>query len=244
MATALVEPFSTDEFKGTWYISAGLNKDFDCFDCQVHKFEVPGPGKLKGNMQWRIKDPVAGTNFVTRATIQEFVQDEKSPGVLYNRDNEFLHYQDDWYVLAYKPREYVLVYYRGSNDAWDGYGGAVVYTTAPTLDKKYYKEIDDALQRIGRKFSDFTINDNSCRARESRLEELEADVQFVEARFGTSLQMPIQRVVKAVEDEAEVIEKAVEKEAQILENEAEKDVSSTLDFFQRKLLGGNRPLRQ
>lgn len=32
---ALVKQFSLDEFKGKWYISAGLNPLFDIFDCQV-----------------------------------------------------------------------------------------------------------------------------------------------------------------------------------------------------------------
>ena len=90
---ALVSSFSTDDLQGPWYISAGLNKAFDTFDCQLHKFEAPAPGKLVGNLQWRIKDPVAGTNFVTRYTVQEFVQDPKVPGILYNHDNEFLHYE-------------------------------------------------------------------------------------------------------------------------------------------------------
>ena len=35
--------------------------------------------------------------------------------------------------MASKPDSYVVVYYKGSNDAWDGYGGAVVYTRARTL---------------------------------------------------------------------------------------------------------------
>lgn len=32
------------------------------------------------------------------------------------------------YVLAFKPDNYVFIYYRGQNDAWLGYGGATVYT--------------------------------------------------------------------------------------------------------------------
>jgi hypothetical protein len=32
------------------------------------------------------------------------------------------------YILAYKPDDYVFIYYRGQNDAWVGYGGATVYT--------------------------------------------------------------------------------------------------------------------
>ena len=154
---ALVKSFNTADFTGPWYISAGLNKAFDTFDCQLHKFESPAPGKLVGNLQWRIKDPVAGTNFVTRYTIQEFVQDAKSPAILYNHDNDFLHYEDDWYVLAQKKGEYVLVYYRGNNDAWDGYGGAVVYSTSAVLNPKYYDEIDAALQTVGHRWSEMTI---------------------------------------------------------------------------------------
>lgn len=59
---------------------------------------------------------------------QMFNQDPDRPAVLYNHDNEYLHYQDDWYIIASKPDSYAVVYYKGSNDAWDGYGGAVVYT--------------------------------------------------------------------------------------------------------------------
>jgi violaxanthin de-epoxidase len=219
--SALVQKFDTKSFTGDWYISAGLNPAFDIFDCQFHKFTSPEPGKIKGDLKWRIKDPVAGTQFVTRATIQEFVQDENEPGILYNHDNEFLHYQDDWYILAQQPGEYVLVYYRGSNDAWDGYGGAFVYSTNPVLDKKYYGEIDQALRKIGRKFSDFQLTDNTCKPRESRLEEFEADIQYVEARAATGLQV----VGEAVVEEATMVEKAVEKEAFVVEQEVVKDVT-------------------
>lgn len=62
-----------------------------------------------------------------------FKQDPEKPAVLYNHDNEYLHYQDDWYIIASKPDSYVVVYYKGTNDAWDGYGGAVVYTRARQL---------------------------------------------------------------------------------------------------------------
>ena len=53
---------------------------------------------------------------------------QENPAILWNHGNEYLHYEDDWYVLASKPNEYVLVYYKGGNDAWKGYGGATVYT--------------------------------------------------------------------------------------------------------------------
>ena len=76
---------------------------------------------------------IAGTNFATKYVVQTFEQDPNEGAILYNHDNEYLHYQDDWYVLAFKEEEYVLVYYRGSNDAWDGYGGAVLYSRSKTV---------------------------------------------------------------------------------------------------------------
>merc|ERR1712195_436600 len=64
------------------------------FDCQKHVFTAPSPQKLVGNLQWRIKDPVAQTSFVTRYTVQEFEMDKTRQGILYNHDNDFLHYKD------------------------------------------------------------------------------------------------------------------------------------------------------
>lgn len=58
-----------------------------------------------------------------RNTIQRFVQDPQKPGIMYNHDNEYLHYQDDWYILDAVPDEYILVYYRGQNDAWVSQAG-------------------------------------------------------------------------------------------------------------------------
>ena len=53
---------------------------------------------------------------------------QTNPAVLYNGGNEYLHYEDTWYILSSKPDEYVLVYYVGNNDAWKGYGGGTVYS--------------------------------------------------------------------------------------------------------------------
>ena len=44
---ALVPEFDTTRFTGTWYITSGLNKTFDTFDCQKHEFSAE-PTKLSG----------------------------------------------------------------------------------------------------------------------------------------------------------------------------------------------------
>eukprot|EP00887_Chlorella_sp_A99_P004962 scaffold4.g4962.t1 len=124
--SALDKEFDLSNFQGRWYITAGLNPLFDTFDCQAHYFASPEPGKLYAKINWRI--PRGPIDFIERSTMQRFVQVPSNPALLLNHDNEFLHYQDDWYILASKPDEYVFIYYRGQNDAWKGYGGATVYT--------------------------------------------------------------------------------------------------------------------
>jgi len=162
---ALVKKFDVSGMEGRWFISAGLNPIFDTFDCQVHFFTSPKPGTLYGNLNWRIDEPDG--EFFTRDTVQRFTQQDK-PGVLFNGDNEYLHYQDTWYVLDAQTTgpvqdQFALIYYRGSNDAWDGYGGAVLYTRAPYASDVAKERAEDACEKVpGLHFADFKIPDNSC----------------------------------------------------------------------------------
>jgi violaxanthin de-epoxidase len=100
--------------------------------------------------------------FYERSDLQRFVQNPANPAILLNHDNATLHYEDDWYIVAFKPEAYVLVYYRGRNDAWDGYGGAVLYTRAPTVSDAYVPELQEAASRAGLRWSDFVETDNTC----------------------------------------------------------------------------------
>ena len=58
--------------QGRWYITAGLNRLFDTFDCQTHDFEVPRPGLLSGDINWRV--PRARGDFIERNAKQTFAQ--------------------------------------------------------------------------------------------------------------------------------------------------------------------------
>ncbi|XP_056165673.1 violaxanthin de-epoxidase, chloroplastic-like [Syzygium oleosum] len=110
--------FNIADFSRKWFICSGLNPTFDAFDCQLHEFHMES-NKLVGNLLWRIRTP--NSAFFTRTAVQRFVQDPEQPGILYNHDNEYLHYQDDWYILSSKtenkPDDHIFVYYRGRNDA-------------------------------------------------------------------------------------------------------------------------------
>ncbi|KAL5702792.1 violaxanthin de-epoxidase [Ranunculus cassubicifolius] len=198
--SAIVKNFNLGDFTGKWYISSGLNPTFDAFDCQLHEFHMEG-SKLVGNLAWRIQTPDGG--FFTRSAVQKFVQDPEQPGILYNHDNEFLHYEDDWYIISSKienkPEDYILVYYRGRNDAWDGYGGSVLYTRSKTVPDSIVPELERAAKSVGRDFNTYIRTDNTCGPEPPLIERLEKGVEEGER--------VIIKEVEELEQEVEKVEK-------------------------------------
>ena len=91
-----------------------------------------------------------------------------------------MHYEDDWWILDYEYDNndkgippFAFVYYRGNNDAWEGYGGVVVYTRASKLPEELLPRLREAAQKVGFDYDrDFTATDNTCPATLSEGEAL------------------------------------------------------------------------
>ena len=208
-----------------WYIVAGLNKDFDVFDCQEHFFDAADPEHMAVKINWRINRP--NGQFYERSDVQTFYADERTKSIMHNNGNEYLHYQDDWYVPGFKRGEYVFVYYRGTNDAWDGYGGAVVYSTSPSLKQEYVPELERLAKKVGVKFSDFVVTDNSCKpepelkfSKIADLDTLGDDVLVAERELGRD----VRKASRVVGKEARIVAKEVGKDARLVEREIERDI--------------------
>lgn len=243
----VVSKFDTKLFNGRWYITAGQNQLFDTFPCQVHFFTETAPGKFFGKLNWRIEEPDG--EFFTRDAVQRFVQDPQNPAHLVNHDNEYLHYEDDWYIVDYAEDDnkegippFAFVYYIGNNDAWRGYGGAVVYTRDAKLPESLRPRLRAAAEKVhGWDFDkDFMATDNTC----GTLSEGEALVlreKFAgKVAIQTEEQLQAQATMAArmatngvkaqkifFENELGQAEKAIEsleKGAQAFENELVKDV--------------------
>jgi len=169
VADKVVPKFNTKFFNGRLYITAGQNPLFDIFPCQVHFFTETAPGTFFGKLNWQIEEPDG--ELFSRDALQRFVQDPDQPGHLLNHDNEFLHYQDDWWIIDYEYDDnkdnvppFAFVYYRGSNDAWDGYGGVVVYTRDSKLPPELLPRLRTAAAKVGFDYDkDFAATDNSCK---------------------------------------------------------------------------------
>ncbi|KAL8544609.1 hypothetical protein ACS0TY_005000 [Phlomoides rotata] len=223
----LVPKFNINDFNGKWFISSGLNPTFDTFDCQVHEFHTEG-AQLVGNLSWRIRTP--DTGFFTRSAVQTFVQDPKYPGILYNHDNEFLHYQDDWYILSAQvenqPDDYIFVYYRGRNDAWDGYGGSVIYTRSAVLPESIIPQLEKAAKNVGRDFSQFIRTNNTCGPEPPLVERLEKTVEEGE-----------EIIVREVEEIEQEVESFKNTEASLFQRLAEgfQELIKDKDYFLQEL---------
>mmetsp|Transcript_16331 Transcript_16331/g.23147 ORF Transcript_16331/g.23147 Transcript_16331/m.23147 type:complete len:477 (-) Transcript_16331:86-1516(-) len=230
----LVQKFDTKLWNGRWYITAGQNKLFDIFDCQVHFFTETEPGKFFGKLNWRIEEPDG--EFFTRDAIQEFYQDPKQPAHLINHDNDYLHYQDDWYIIDYAEDDnkegvppFAFVYYRGENDAWVGYGGVVVYTRDSKLPESLLPRLREAAKKVNFDFDkDFELTDNTCKTMEKG-EEIVLREKFAgKMAIQTEKQLQQQAVLartaasNAVSTEINVAEKAIVD----FEKEIAKDVLS------------------
>lgn len=101
-----------------------------------------------------------------------------------------------------KPDDYIFVYYRGKNDAWDGYGGSVVYTRSSVLPDSIVPELERAAKSVGRDFSTFIRTDNTCGPEPALIERLEKTVEEGEKT--------IIREVEELEGEVEKVEKTEE----------------------------------
>jgi len=213
---ALADGFTIDTMvkEKRWYIVAGLNKDFDVFDCQEHFFDKGEDGKMYIKINWRVNRP--NGQFYERNDVQRFYQEPDGKAILHNNGNVMLHYQDDWYIPAYKEGEWVYIYYRGTNDAWDGYGGATVYATTPDLKPEWIPDLEAASKKVGVNWNDFVITDNSCKP-------------------APELKITAPKDLDTLADDAAVVEKDLEKEVQLVERTVEDDVRKVESFFGQEL---------
>jgi len=118
--------------------------------------------------------------------------------------NIFLIYR---YIISSKVEnkddDYILVYYRGRNDAWDGYGGSVLYTRSKTVPETIIPELERAAKSVGRDFSTFIRTDNTCGPEPPLVERIEKTVEEGEK----TIIREVKEIEGEIEEEVEELEK-------------------------------------
>lgn len=209
-------------FRGKWYISAGLNRAYDTFDCQVHRFyptKNPTSHYAIADATFAYRIPLyTNEHFFTKKGLKrlELVKKDdcrgigvlnekkwgvdifptKEPGLDFQPSKKFqlqltlrpdiLNYRDDWSVLSYsndKKHGYIVVAYRGTNSATEGYGGLNVYTRSPiyldtlfsrdkehvsTGEQQMINGIQNGLDKVNLSWKDLIQVDNSCKGETNR----------------------------------------------------------------------------
>ncbi|XP_062145336.1 violaxanthin de-epoxidase, chloroplastic-like [Alnus glutinosa] len=118
------------------------------------------------------------------------------------------------YILSSKVEnkqdDYIFVYYRGRNDAWDGYGGAFAYTRSAVLPESIVPELERAAKSVGCDFNTFIKTDNTCGPESSIVE-----------RLGKTVEEGERTIIKEVEEIEGEVEKVGKIERTSLERLAE-----------------------
>jgi len=118
------------------------------------------------------------------------------------------------YILSSKVEnkqdDYIFVYYRGRNDAWDGYGGAFAYTRSTVLPESIVPELERAAKSVGRDFNTFIKTDNTCGPESSIVQ-----------RLGKTVEEGERTIIKEVEEIEGEVEKVGKIERTSLERLAE-----------------------
>lgn len=109
-----------------------------------------------------------------------------------------------------KQDDYIFVYYRGRNDAWDGYGGAVVYTRSAVLPESIVPELERAAKSIGRDFNEFIKTDNTCGPEPTIAQRLEKTVEEGEKTIIKEVEQIEGEVEKVGKTEMTLFERLVE----------------------------------
>lgn len=108
------------------------------------------------------------------------------------------------------PEDYLFVYYRGKNDAWDGYGGAFVYTRSAVLPESIVPELERAAKSVGRDFNTFIRTDNTCGPEPPLIDRLEKTAEAGE-----------RTIIKEVEEIEQEVEKVKDTEVSLFRRLAE-----------------------
>lgn len=108
------------------------------------------------------------------------------------------------------PEDYLFVYYRGKNDAWDGYGGAFVYTRSAVLPESIVPELERAAKNVGRDFNTFIRTNNTCGPEPPLIDRLEKTAEAGE-----------RTIIREVEEIEEEVEKVKDTEVNLFRRLAE-----------------------
>lgn len=147
---AALKNFSLSQFQGSWYIALGLNRDYDCFDCQISSY-APTPNSRNFTLTEKYDVKMLNGTIRHRVAIQQVEQKDIFNGGDLDYTNTImgLTMYEKWQVIDYPSSgNYVIMYYCGhmTSDWW--YEGNIIYSRTPTISDHDLAAISNVLETI------------------------------------------------------------------------------------------------
>lgn len=158
--------FTIDLLTGSWYIVKGLNRIYDCFDCQVTTFKPSPYDKTVYDVfeKFDVKMVSGGTRH--RSVNETVVQ---ASGGIFNYTSMQMGHNthSQWRIMHVgKGGAFLLAYYCGSISADYFFEGSVVYSRTPSLTSDQLVELVAAFKDHGIDYSKYcTPNTKNCNAK-------------------------------------------------------------------------------
>ncbi|CAB1098654.1 unnamed protein product [Ectocarpus sp. CCAP 1310/34] len=185
----IVKGFEAKQLQGTWYKIMGVNKKYDCFDCQKNTFNVaqavdapvPSGGDVTAatatprqvadiKVNFRLAKPDSDDFWENTITETLQVDPADSPRTFHTDGKLFgLSFKENWYVTGHSTdpgEEFVFVQYRG-HTLQGSYDGGFVYARKPYLPKSALAKVAKVAREHGIDPDSMSAIDNTCSVRKS-----------------------------------------------------------------------------
>ncbi|CAN0120199.1 unnamed protein product [Pylaiella littoralis] len=178
----IVKGFEAKQLQGTWYKIMGVNKKYDCFDCQKNTFTVAQVGDAKSEKEggtgevadikvnFRLAKPDSDDFWENTITERLEVDPSGSPRTFHTDGKMFgLSFKENWYVTGESTdpgEEFVFVQYKG-HTLQGSYDGGFVYARKPFLPKSALGKVAKVAKEHGIDPNSMIAIDNTCSVRKS-----------------------------------------------------------------------------
>lgn len=148
--------FTLSMFAGDWYVILGLNRNYDCFACQMTTYAAV-PDTHNFTMTEKYLAPTLNQSLRVRvANMSGEVKDIQHGGIVtFSGLENGLIRAEQWRIMVYnKDAGYAVIYYCGTTGSWK-YEGTLVYSRTHSVSPMTMTSLRTDMEKAGFNVKDF-----------------------------------------------------------------------------------------
>ncbi len=134
-----LKSLSLKDIQGSWWVVKGYHPVYDCFPCQLIKFEPINATAWNYLPKYEVYLVNGSLLLVSQNVVMPYAQRGKNISFVYHNVG-LEHFETWWLIDQADDRSYTLMYYCGNTLQWY-YEGAMVLARNRTLSDEAYKKI-------------------------------------------------------------------------------------------------------